>query len=293
MGERVFSVTEDRRDVIDNLKDPHSESRVPSDIKKTVWVSPNKVSIAISTLVVGRPGGEDHKDKRYYKWRTTASLGLYRNRGGNPQPYHAARPWNFKKGDQWAHRNAHTVFDWMEEDSDLGQAFKHYCWETFDVSRLGDMYPMTDVWGVISYKYMPYTLRPAMRESNWSDFTGRIFGKKRNSVRLQAAVSNTDPYIVAYARDFRGLVPDDELTAFVENTRFDDEMMEGFTGQDPNVRLALRKMNEKSRRTILARGMDMSDIKNLERLRCYGKKWQGGIIGKDNDYASWSDLLMW
>lgn len=293
MGERVFSVTEDRRILIDNLKQEHTVSQVPTDIKKTVWVSPNKASIVVSSLVVGRPRGEDHKDKRYYKWRTTASLGLYRNRGGNPQPYHATRPWNFNKGTPWAHRNAHTVFGWMEEDSDLGRAFKHACWQTFDVTCLNDMYPMAETWGISGYKYIPYALRPAMREYRWFDFTGRVFGKKRNSKRMQEAVSNTDPYIVAYAREFRGLVPDDELTAFVENTHFDDEMMEGFNGEDPRVRFALKAMNEKSRRTLLARGMDLSDITNLERLRHYGKDWQKGIVARDTDYARWSDLLMW
>jgi hypothetical protein len=195
----------------------------------------------------------------------------------------------FKVADQWRHGNAKPVFDYMEEDSDLGRAFKDACWSTFNITGLGDMYPMADKWGIHSYRYIPYGLKAAMRETGWEDFTGRVFGKTRNSKRLQAAVANTDPYIVAYARDFRGLVPNDELVSFVENTHFDDEMMDGFEGEDPKVRNLLLAMNEKSRRVILARGLDLSDIRNINNR--ISKNLVHHYIKLDKDYDSWTDAL--
>lgn len=287
MSEIVYTETQKYRDFIDTMEG----GRRPADRKTTIFASQNKVALVNSALVVGVPRGADHVNKRYYYWRSTNSVGFYRNRAGQPQPYCARRSWDAKVAEPWRHGNAAPVFNLLGDTSTPGgQAFTHAVWEAFGASKMEEVYPIAGRYELPSYTHMPYSLRPAMRHSDWASFAAHAFGKTRATPRLVAAVENTEPYIVSLAQQFRGFVPNELLTKFIEDNHFDDEMEEGFRLHNPNVREIVRNLNEKSASAILSRGLDLGDTARIMQMTGPGGKYYRKHIEKDKDYSSWSDM---
>lgn len=284
MGELVYTATEQRRDGIVGM----DHGRMPTDTKVTVWADPNKVCIAQSTMVVGVPRGEAHKDKRYYKWITTVSSGFRRNRAGRPQPFYAYRSWDATRSTPWRHAMADPAFQYLgDRSTEVGEVFTHEMRRAFGAGSLHEMYPIAGMYDLPSYRHIPFAIRPAMKENDWAGFVTNAFGKTRATPRLIAAVAKAEPYFVAYAHQFRGLVPNPMIESFIETQEFDDEMEEGFRLHNPNVRKLLMTMNEESRKAILSRGVDLSDT---YRIMNYGGTWQRRAIKPDKLYTSWSEV---
>lgn len=285
MSEIVYTETDKHRDHIKDM----TGGRTIADAKRTVWVSPTKVSITESRLVVGVPRG--HKDKRYYYWMSTESLGIFRNRAGNPQAYHAYRPWDATRKSNWTMGGAQAVFELLgSKDSEKAEVFTHEVWKTFGFNSLEGMYPIAGMYNLPNYTYIPYAIKPAMRESNWADFTMRVFGKTRTTPKLISAVQKSEPYLVSYAHQFRGLVPNPLIETFLSNQGFDEEMEEGFQLHNPNIRKYLMLMNEDSRVNILNKGLDLHDTNIISYLSGGSAKFRLNNLKIDGTYGTWNDV---
>lgn len=256
MGEIVYAHREEKRD------DLPEYGRRPTDIKTTIFAGPNKVAVVTSTLVAG---AVRNSTKHYWQWRTTSSYGFFRNRAGNLQPYHATRSWDGKgrDGKTWSHRVPDLAFgqlDRYKETSDEAyEVYRRAVSDNLGIKSIYDLYPMAREYGLIRYNTIPFELRVPMRETTWAGMATAAFGKTRASKRLTDAVANTDPYIVALAHQFRGLVDDERIVKFMEKTHFDEEMEEGFKPHHPRVRRVLKCLKKKDLNAILKNGLDLND----------------------------------
>lgn len=271
------------------------------DKKVSIFQHPNKVAVVTSMLLTGTPWDRsDPHDwkplagKRYYRWRTMESYGFIRTKAGFPMPYHSSR--GPRADNYWRNRFPQKALADLEEESEGGEAYRNAMWETFGTRSVQDIYPMMNTYGLINYPSIPINLRRGFRESDAETYAGIIFGKNRNSKRLQDAVLNTDAYVVSLAHQFRGLVSDDSLLSFMENTRFDAEMESTFAVHNPLMRKALKTLSPNSPQEILSRGLDAADLKRIEQLSLYVshplKKHQVSGIFKNLTFISWSDMYV-
>lgn len=273
MVEIVYTETyEKNRGLVDSM----DYGRAILDDKVTIFQSRDKVSLVTSNLIVGVPRGRDpeaNKNKRYYYWRSVESYGFRRNRAGNVMPFQCRRPWDATVGVHWQHQQARDPFLMLAERADwaLANEFRRAVRTTFGVEKPSDIYPMMDEYGLFNYITIPNSLKVAFRERSFDDLTRVSFGKTRTTPRLVAAVANTDPYIVAYAQQFRGLVDNEKIVKFIEDNHFDDEMEEGFRPHSPDIRHGLLAAPKKLLDALISNQMDLSDMNRVRYLTGVGK----------------------
>lgn len=287
----VYTHTDKMRGGIKDMQSMH----MPTDRKVTIFQQPNKVAVVGALLVVGKPTHkEEHKDKRWYKWRSTETYGLRRNAHGTIIPWSATRPYTFKVGDQWKHAGGcRRVFDALDPESEHegSVAFRKAVWETFGVKSMYDIFPIAEHYGLHRYDTMPYALRNAMRQPTMTEFTTQLFGKTRTSDSLMDAVSGTDPFVVALAHQFRGLVPDSALVWMMRNNSFDDEMEESFEPFSPWVRPVLKVISQRSRNNLVRERLDVSTLMRIHRVMAYTRNdYATKQFDPEETYNSWEDL---
>lgn len=289
MSEIVFTETFEARRGVSDM----TYGRMPTDRKVTIFRNTGKVSVVNSTLVVGVPRGAP--SKRYYYWRTTASAGFRRNSAGTIVPFSCTRPWDAKVSVAWRHKWPDEPFNWLygtAHDDTAGEAFQRAVWEEFGVRTVHDMYPMLDKYGLPSYKTIPNSLKMPFRTDDWEDFTTRVFGKTRLSKPLVSAVQNTEPYFVAYAQQFRGLVPDAAVVSFLEHNHFDEEMEETFVPHSPTIRPFLLATNQETRDSLISVDFDISDVRRVMNFVRFGPKHMKAFADRaGTTYKSWTDLI--
>src|SRR6478609_7122951 len=262
MSEIVYTETEKMRGGIADM----GHGRRQTDRKFTLFQSRDKVALVLSSLVVGVPYGrrkdtgnmQPLTDKRYYYWRSHYSYGFRRNQSGTIIPYQCQRPWDSTYKGEWKHQQARAPFDVLSGATDnilsdaLIHEFRRAVWSTFDVTTIEDIFPMLPEIGLTHYYTIPHNLRAAFRQSSWEDYTATAFGKTRVTPRLLAAVKNAEPYHVAYARNFRGLVEADKVVEYLErNSRFDEEMEDGFRPHTPEFRKGILVAGQETRDALI------------------------------------------
>lgn len=258
MSAIVYTKTTELRDGVPSA----TYGRIATDSKVTIFQSRDKVAVVNSSLVVGAPNG--NKTKRYYRWRTVGSTGFRRSSLGNIIPYQCHRRFDAKRSVPWTHRQPREPFQLLlNTQSELGRAFKHAVWDTFDVEKQEDIYPMMQQYNLLHYWTIPNSLLASFRVDDWTEYTARAFGKTRTTPRLIAAVQQTEPYIVAYAQQFRGLVDDDKVVAFIERNHFDEEMENEFQPHSPNIRSGLLHTSQSIRDGLIMRDMSLEEINRV------------------------------
>lgn len=213
------------------------QGRAPVEEKFTIFQHDNKVALVRSLLIVGV--AQPYSDKRYYYWRTVGSLGFIRNKGGNIVAYHCEREYDAKPGTPWAFRAPIQPFMMLDDDlprfkTEAKGEFKFAVKQSLGVESLYDIYPLTDEYGIDHFNAIPPSLTRGFRLNHLESLTAYAFGKSRLNRRLVQAVSKTDPWIVSYAQQFRGLVDDDKVVSLIENNNVDEEKMSGVLGNNLN-----------------------------------------------------------
>jgi hypothetical protein len=235
---------------------------IPTDHAVTIFKSGDKVARVESRLMMG---SNPSSDKHYWFWRSTESAGFFRNRAGNIQPYHCNRNTNAKA--RWVFSMPSQSLGWLSP-GDLSPSHdvaRDIVNDVFKISSLGDLYPIADMYGLRAYQYIPFQLRTAMREETWGEYATKVFGKNRTTDRLVSAVQNTEPFVVALAHQFRGLVDDETLVRFMDKTQFDDDMIDNFRPSSPWVRPVVSQLMPRSRKTVLNSGLTIEDISHIAR----------------------------
>lgn len=289
MSEIVFTQTFEQRQGVDTM----TYGRQPTDRKVTIFKNPGKVAVVRSTLVCGVPRG--HSDKRYYYWRSTASAGFRRNRAGTIVPFSCTRPWDAKVGVGWHHKWPQEPFNWLSgvgtQPDDAGEAFQRAVWDEFGIRDITELYPMLNLYGLPSYKTIPNSLKMPFRSDDWEDFTARVFGKTRLTKPLVASVQNTEPYFVAYAQQFRGLVPDSHVEAFLQRNHFDEEMEETFQPHSPTIRSFLLAANQETRNNLIGITFDNADLRRVMHFTRFGTRYMKGYADRGKTtYENWTQL---
>lgn len=288
MTEIVFTQRFEKRDHV-----PYMEyGRQPTDKKVTIFKNAGKVAVVQSTLVCGVPRG--HKDKRYFYWRSTASAGFRRNKAGTIVPFSCTRPWDAKVGVAWKHKWPNEPFNWLHgtsHDDTAGEAFQRAVWDEFGIRRVQELYPMLDQYNLPSYATIPNSLRMPFRTDDWEEFTQKVFGKTRTNKRLVAAVQQTEPYFVAYAQQFRGLVHDSFIEAFLDRNHFDEEMEETFQPHSPTIRPFLLAANKETRDNLISVTFDNADLRRVGSFVRFGAKHMKAYADRgESTYKNWTQL---
>jgi hypothetical protein len=292
MSEIVYTYTEEKREKVPSIGQDGYENRDALDSKVTVFKDKNKVAVVYSRLLCGVPNAKpENKDKRWYRWHSVASCGLRRNKQGTIIPWNCTRDWNSRVADQWRHTTPGTAFNLLEDDGELAEAYRKACWESYGDVRLEDVFPIAGLYNLPAYSLMPRDLRPAMRLKTMDDFVAGSFGKKRATGRMVNAVAGTDPWMVAYAYQFRGYVDDGKLITFLENNRLDDEMqdVEPF---HPTLRLVVKEMDQSMRDSLIDCVLDYSDMKSLRFYCRQGKSNMLYLLRKmrDTSPTNWQQV---
>lgn len=291
MSEIVYTETEKDRSRIPDM----AYGREPADKKVTIFQSRDKVALVTARLVVGVP--RRGSDKRYYYWRSTASVGFRRNKNGTIIPFQCMRQFNAKRTDPWTHTQARYPFELLSDDEGgrVAEEFRRAVWFTFDVTKTTDLYPMMDEYGLIHYHTIPYTLHNAFRADDWTEYAARAFGKTRVTPRLVAAVKQTEPYFVAYARNFRGLVDDSRLVEFMESNHFDEEMEECFHPHTPDFRAGMLHAHQDVRDALINTKIDLSDMRRIKYVTSVQKNYLSrSFLGNSNRLPlNWTEVRAW
>lgn len=300
MSELVFSDTIERnRNQVDGM----DGGRILLDEKFSIFRRPGKVCFVASTLVCGVPkeridGYVKHNTaKRYYYWRSTDSYGFRRNKAGFIQPYECSRSWDAPVGTHWRHRQPRAPWQLFDKhESDMGfkaaQEFRHAVWSEFGIESPQDVYPLMNTYGLIHPWTIPNSLKPAFRSDDVTALARYAFGRKRTTPELVKAVAGTEPYMVAYAQQFRGLVPDSSLVAFMRDNHFDDEMEEIFQPHTPDFRKGLLN-NTGLAQPLIDLRLDAEDLKRIQRVMMFGKGAMNThfTIGARRAVKNWKELL--
>lgn len=289
MGEIFWAKTHERRD---HLKS-HDYGEMPADRRTTVFASKDKVCLVDSALMVGAPR---KSTKRYYYWRTHSSIGFFRNRAGHLQPYRAMRPLNSRGA--WRSFYPEEAFYYLEEDEEfVGEAmraFRAACSEYLRLYGVYDLYPMAKTMDMPErFKLLPANLRPHMRVTNWNEFMTSAFGKTRATPKFINAAQETEPYVIALAHEFRGLVADNELVKFMKRTQFDEQLMDNFKPHTPRLRRYLRRMDATSRRNLLYDPINVSTttlIKYASDQEVHHRNGKGFRNGPLTGLTNWTAL---
>lgn len=289
MSEIVFAETFEQRANVPHM----TYGRQPTDKKVTIFQSPGKVAVVESTLVCGVPRG--HPTKRYYYWRSIASSGFRRNKVGTIVPFSCTRPWDAKVGTGWKHKWPQEPFNWLHgtpHDDTAGEAFQRAVWEEFGVTSIQDLYPMLTKYNLSSYATIPNSLKVPFRSDDWEVFTQKVFGKTRTNKSLVETLQKTEPYFVAYAQQFRGLVADSAIQDFFDRNEFDEEMEVSFRPHSPSIRKFLLKTNQQTRDNLINMTFDLSDLNQVANFVRFGdhtmlRYADGGV------YKNWTQLAHW
>jgi hypothetical protein len=284
----VYSETDVRRNHIDNT---FFQTKLVTDIKRSVWKDDHKVSVVESVLLTGHPNSQNI-DKRWYRWYTVASFGFRRNKFDNIIIYNCRRQANGRRGNPYLHNNMNVPMDFLQDgEGALADEFRDAMWETFRITKQEDFYPIMKEYDLYTHKLIPTNLRTAFKADNFGTYVETAFGKRRRPM-LTIAARQTEPYVVSLAREFRGLVPDAELQAFVESTHFDDELEEQFKPHTPMVRKYIRSLSPAARSKLLASGLDFLDTQRIKTLSgdSRGGGWAKGLP-PDSQFTSWSAIL--
>lgn len=289
MTEIVFTQTFEQRQGVADM----AYGRQTTDKKVTIFKNTGKVAVVQSTLVCGVPRG--HKDKRYFYWRSTGSAGFRRNKNGTIVPFSCSRPWDAKVGVPWAHKFPNEPFNWLSgtgtQPDDAGEAFQRAVWDELGIRRVQELYPMLDLYNLPSYLTIPNSLKMPFRTDDWEDFTTKVFGKTRTNKRLIAAVQQTEPYFVAYAQQFRGLVPDEAVQAFLDRNHFDEEMEETFSPHSPTIRPFLLAANQETRKNLINITFDNADLRRVMQFTRFGAKHMKAYADRgETTYQNWTQL---
>lgn len=291
MSEIVYTETEQDRGHVANM----SHGRTATDKKVTIFQSRDKVALVTSRLVAGVP--RRYSDKRYYYWQSVSSLGFRRNKNGTIIPFQCSRAYDAKRSDPWKHMQARYPFELLggDDNSRMAEEFRRAVWFVFDVTKTTDIYPMMDRYDLLHYHTIPHTLHKAFRQDAWGDYAAAAFGKTRVTPRLINAARNTDPYFVAYAQNFRGLVHDSQLVAFMERNHFDDEMEEGFQPHTPDFRAGILHAHQDVRNALINTKIDLSDMKRIWHVTSVQKKYLAhSFKGNSNRLPqNWTEVRAW
>lgn len=290
MSEIVYASRIEMRHSLDYI----TYGRTQTDRKITIFKSPGKVAVVNSSLIAGIP--RSAPDKRYFYWRSIASSGFRRNKAGTIVPFSCTRPWDAKVGTPWRHKFPNEPFNWLtrapeDGDDDAGRIFQHAVWDEFGFRDANELYPMLDKYELPSYFTIPNTLKMPFRTDDWEDFTSRVFGKTRTSPKMIAAVRQTEPYVVAYAQQFRGLVPDGELIGCMYRNRFDEEMEENFQPHSPTIRHYLRHTSRSTCLALVRASLDFSDMRRIQRMTQLNKRDMARYATMNNPVNNWSDVV--
>lgn len=307
MSEIVYTETDKMRSHIASM----GHGRTQADRKFTLFASRDKVALVTSSLVVGVPLGRDNDlgykqpltDKRYYYWRSHYSFGLRRNSAGNIVPYQCQRPWDSTYKTPWKHQQARAPFTLLSVDGEdgfserLAHEYRRAVWSAFDVTSIEDIFPMLPVVGLQHYHTIPHTLHGAFRADDWTEFTARAFGKSRVTARLVAAVKGAEPYHIAYARNFRGLVETEKMVSYLErNARFDEEMEEKFRPHTPDFRKGVLAANCDTRNALIDVDLTLDDMKRIQNITSVQKNYMERSFQRswrNNVPMSWKEINAW
>lgn len=213
--------------------------------KYSYFVKDNAVSKIYSQKISGL---NRHSRNRYYRWQTQSVSTVYRTKSGRIAGRHRA-------GKSWTASLALHAF----ERDDF---FKQAVVDKFGVEpTLENAYPLASHYGVPNEMCIPGGLRNGLRQETLGDLLNVTFGKTRYRKDLAKAVAKASPNAIAYARDFRGLVPIDWIVNFLranEGTPQDASRM-----GVKSLRPVLLQIDPRSYRDLLRQTLDGASVHSI------------------------------
>lgn len=236
-------------------------SAQPMIAQTSVFHSPGKVTIMEGGKWTGirRDTG-----KRWYRWSNTSAVGFRRTSAGNVVPYNVHRAGRHGNG-KWANGALGVTFGVLNDNKDIprNKAFIDAVQEEFGVGRLSDVYPISEMYSIAYYEYMPKELIPFMREQDFADFVARTFGKKQMRKDLIKSAAKVRPDVLAVAREFRGIVPVDWIVNFLRLNEEEHNNTHARLPHAVSLRGDLRGMDPRSYRALLNTKMERMDWWNI------------------------------
>lgn len=190
-----------------------------------------------------------HSRKRYYRWQTGNIYSVYRTKTGRI----AGRG---RAGKSWT---AYLPLDSIRHD----EFFKNAIIEKFGVEpSLDSAYPLASHYNIRNEMCIAGGLRNGLRQETLGDLLAVTFGKTRYRKDLAKAVAKSSPNAIAYARDFRGLVPIDWIVNFLRINEATEREANRIGVK--SLRPVLLQIDPRSYRDLLRQTLDGGNVHSIQ-----------------------------
>lgn len=213
------------------------------EAKRSLFVHPNKVALANSSLYTGV---NKHSGKRYFRWETTMSLGFYTTSRETVVPFQVS-----KDGRRFSPvLRGGSPFLLLEDDNrrtDIERTFGQAVQDTFGIKSIADVYPIADLYDC-KWRDIPMGMHKHFRTGSMRDFAASVFGRQNVRRDLVKAMASTRPGIVALASQFKGLVPIDWIIGYLRGM---EDVSGYFLADRPGLKHVLHTLDPRSYRHLL------------------------------------------
>ncbi len=219
------------------------------------FVKDNKVSMISS---VKSTGLNRHSNNRWYRWENTSGKVVW-NRNGRVSGFSMSYPRSFWGG---------VPFSAIEGD----ERFASLVAEHIGPVTFEGVYPLAGHYGITENRQIPQGMGTALKQADLRSLLDVAFGKTRYRRDLMRTAGRANSNAIAFARDFRGLVPIDWIVDFLlRNPRNDEINYNGIK----SIRPILLRADPRSYRDLLRNtAIDTGTTISVNDSMRYGTDWE-------------------
>lgn len=246
----------------------------------SIFVNDNHSVTLIDSLM--KTGQRHDNGKKWHRWEDQLKIGFYKTSTGKIQAFQKNVKYWDKPTKTWNSLSFEHDNYFYGIDPKVLTIFRETAAAELKISKLSDVYPISNLYSIKTYSTIPPNLITEMRACDIMEFTSRAFGKSNYRKDLVRAVAASDPYLVSLASCFRGLVPADWIIKFLNESK--DPFNKIIACDLRGLREVLLRIDPRSYRRMLNRPFENDQERLLEDVcETYRKDKKRKVKNNDDD----------